>query len=91
MIAARVSSLLQKENIKTRSGLLCAPFLHHHIHDNVYGCVRISLSESNTKEETDKLIDILEGICNKVGEYQNIKLPRVYELPIPERKYFNAK
>lgn len=60
-----IGSLLDKYNIIVRAGHHCAePFMKYL---NVDSTVRISLSFYNTKEEIDKLIEVL----NKAGDFIN--------------------
>jgi len=61
-----VGFLLQNQfNIMTRTGLHCAPLVHKKI-DNGIGCVRVSLSYFNTKEECDHFIDAVSKIAESV-------------------------
>ena len=61
---------LERNGIKTRSGLHCAPLAHKTIGTFPSGTVRISLSYFSTKEEMDYTIDVL----NKLSSSSNIYL-----------------
>jgi cysteine desulfurase/selenocysteine lyase len=61
-----IASLLDKNNIVVRAGHHCAePFMKYL---NVSSTLRISISLYNTKEECDKLIDILKKASDYINE-----------------------
>ncbi|MFH2021370.1 MAG: aminotransferase class V-fold PLP-dependent enzyme [archaeon] len=60
-----VGYILAKHNIITRTGLHCAPLIHKKI-DKGKGCVRVSLSSSNTPEECDQFIRITRKIVENI-------------------------
>lgn len=57
-----VSDILNQNGICVRSGLHCAPLKHKSLGTLESGCVRASFSHNNTREEVDKMIEILKNI-----------------------------
>lgn len=50
-------------DIAVRTGYHCAPFIHKYLHDDGYlGTVRIGLSQFNTKDDVDILIDAISDL-----------------------------
>lgn len=50
-------------NIAVRTGYHCAPYIHSHFKDQKFlGTVRVGLSQFNSKEELDRLIDALKEL-----------------------------
>jgi len=73
---SRVEHFLQEYyGIIVRSGLHCAPLIHKFINSSPYGTVRISISEKNTYEEINFLIEALKNIVIIAKESQKINLP----------------
>lgn len=82
IVPSRISHFLLKDlRLMSRSGLLCAPFVHEFLHDNPFGCVRLSMSYETTIEEIDIVCNYLENLNENVNLIQNIKLPEIYEMP----------
>lgn len=82
IVPARVSHFLLAEfDIVTRSGLMCAPFIHEFIKSGPFGCVRISLSDNTQKSELNHLIDAIISIVKDSEQSRNVNIPKVYELP----------
>lgn len=82
IVPSRISHFLLKDlNLKSRSGLHCAPFIHEFLHKNPFGCVRLSMSYDTTNDEIDTVCNYLERLNENVAVIQNIKLPKIYEMP----------
>ena len=62
MPSSVVSDLLSRENIATRSGLHCAPFVHKKLDTLQNGAVRVSFSFFNSQSDLDKLFVALKRI-----------------------------
>jgi len=60
--ASELSYYLEREGIKTRSGLHCSPLAHETIGTYPTGTVRLSLSYFTTKEEIDYTLTILRKL-----------------------------
>ena len=62
--ANEVAAILDKVGgICVRAGHHCAAYIHKYLKDKVYdGTVRVSLSVFNTKEDIDRLIEVVSGI-----------------------------
>lgn len=59
-----VNSILAKEGICARAGYHCAPLAHKVLcTDNYGGTVRFSMNHLNTKEEIDKVINVLHEMA----------------------------
>lgn len=54
--------LLSSFDIQTRTGLLCAPLIHHGLGTHPKGCVRVSLGAFNTPADLDALCAALERV-----------------------------
>ena len=55
--------LSSQHNICVRTGYHCAPFVHDFIGDKKFaGCVRVSFSGFNTKDEIDILINAIKEL-----------------------------
>lgn len=60
LLPSEISSIIYKEwGIETRQGLHCAPLAHQHLGTYPNGTVRFSLSPYHTREDLDKLSEIL--------------------------------
>lgn len=62
--ANEVAAILDHEaGICVRAGHHCAAYIHKYLKDKVYdGTIRVSLSVFNTKEDIDRLIEVVSGI-----------------------------
>ena len=62
--ANEVAAILDKEGgICVRAGHHCAAYIHKYLEDKVYdGTVRVSLGVFNTREDIDRLIEVVSGI-----------------------------
>ena len=60
--SSKISQLLSEDNIATRSGLHCAPFVHKKLGTVNSGAVRISFSHLNSISDIDKLYQSLKKI-----------------------------
>lgn len=58
----KLVSLLDKNGICTRGGIHCAILAHEAIGTVSTGTVRVSLSYQNSKDEIDKLIEVLKSV-----------------------------
>lgn len=58
--------LEQSFNIIVRSGLHCAPLIHHSLGTYPSGNIRISPSYFNSKEDIDKVIEVIDLISEKL-------------------------
>ncbi|MBA5934512.1 aminotransferase class V-fold PLP-dependent enzyme [Weissella confusa] len=82
IIPSRLSTFLSEDaNISTRSGLMCAPFIHEFINTNPFGCVRISMSHFTTQKEIDTFVDYIAKVIHNLPEIRNINIPKVYSNP----------
>lgn len=82
VVPSRVSHFLLKDlSLKSRSGLHCAPFIHEFLHENPFGCVRLSMSYETTNEEMVTVCNYLENLNKNVELIKNIKLPKIYDMP----------
>ena len=62
---SEVAFFLDENGIKSRAGLHCAPLAHKSINTYPQGTVRLSVGHSNTKEELDYTLSVL----NKINTY----------------------
>ena len=82
IVPSRISHFLSKDlDLQCRTGLLCAPFIHEFIHNNPFGCVRLSMSYETTWEEINVVCEYLKNINEQAESIQNIKFPEIYEMP----------
>lgn len=82
IIPSRLSTFLSEDaDIKTRSGIICAPFIHEFLKTNPFGCVRVSMSHFNTEDEIDKIVDYISGVINNLDNVKNINIPNIYTSP----------
>lgn len=57
-----VSDILNQNGICVRAGLHCAPVKHRSLGTLENGCVRASFSHLNTRDEVDKMIEVLKDL-----------------------------
>lgn len=61
----QLASILDAQNICTRSGFHCAPLAHNTLHTGENGALRISIGFFNTKKEIDEVYTVIKNICNQ--------------------------
>jgi len=61
---SELAERLDRENVAVRSGYHCAPLAHRTIGSDKCGTVRIGLGVSNTLEECERFLEILENQTN---------------------------
>ena len=82
VIPSRLSTfLLEDYDIKTRSGLMCAPFIHEFLGTNPYGCIRASLSIKNTKKDILDFVGAISKVTQNYNDIRNIRIPDIYSSP----------
>lgn len=82
VIPSRLSTfLLEDYDIKTRSGLMCAPFVHEFLGTNPYGCIRASLSIKNTEKDILDFVEAIRKVTQNYNDIRNIRIPNIYSSP----------
>lgn len=82
LVPSRVSHfLLENYGIITRSGMMCAPFIHEFLQDGPFGCVRISLSYETSDEEIKDFMFAISEIIDNIEKAKNINIPTNYDIP----------
>lgn len=82
VIPSRLSTfLLEDYDIKTRSGLMCAPFIHEFLGTNPYGCIRVSLSIKNTERDILDFVEAIRKVTQNYNDIRNIRIPDIYSSP----------
>ncbi|RMC41759.1 aminotransferase class V-fold PLP-dependent enzyme [Lactobacillus sp. ESL0233] len=82
IIPSRLSTFLDEDaDIKTRAGIICAPFIHEFLKINLFECVRVSMSQFNTEEEIEELINYISKVVSNLDAVKNINIPNIYSSP----------